>query len=234
MLYNNFNNLYLSPHCYDGGMSLGCLEFARILFDLPKLTIYNFPYIQAVKGLEFPEESTIDKIVDLLVEGKIIGWMQGSGEVGPRALGNRSILMHPGIKNGKNIINAKVKHREYWTPFAPSVLEEHASEWFEIKEPSPYMLRAVKAKKSKSKEIKSVVHEDLTSRIQTVNKDQNPLYYKLINKFYTKTGIPLLLNTSLNAGGSPIFAHMQQVEQFFNDSNVNIDAICVGNKLMIK
>tara|TARA_R110001592_G_scaffold178249_1_gene418935 strand:+ start:1844 stop:3466 length:1623 start_codon:yes stop_codon:yes gene_type:complete len=234
VLYNNFNNLHLSPHCYDGGMSLGCLEFARILFNLPKLTINNFPYIQSDIVKETPDEQTIDKVVDLLVEGKIIGWMQGGGEVGPRALGNRSILMHPGIKNGKNIINAKVKHREYWRPFAPSVLEEHTNEWFEIDEPSPYMLRAVKAKKSKLEEIKSVVHEDHTSRIQTVNKKQNPLYYKLISKFYKKTGIPLLLNTSLNAGGSPIFAHVQQVEQFFNDPKVDIDAICVGNKLAIK
>ena len=142
--------------------------------------------------------------------------------------------MHPGIKDGKNIINAKVKHREYWRPFAPSVLEEYANEWFEIDKPSPYMLRAVKAKKEKSDKIKSVVHKDYTSRIQTVNQNQNSLYYKLIQKFYKKTGIPLLLNTSLNAGGSPIFAHTQQVERFFNDNNVDIDAICVGNNLMTK
>ena len=124
-LYNNFNNLYIPPHVYDGGLSLGCLEFARILHKLPKLSIDSFPYIQSDLtnihlSPEIPKEIINDSTVDtvpadkmiklaaqLLSEGKIIGWMQGKGEIGPRALGNRSILMHPGAENGKNIINSR-------------------------------------------------------------------------------------------------------------------------------
>ena len=234
ILYNNFNNLYIPPHCYDGGLSLGLIEFARILLDFPLPNPpknMTFPYIQHDAIDKHPDDKTLDKVVDLLAEGKIVAWFQGRGEAGPRALGNRSILMHPGIKNGKDIINSRVKNREYWRPFAPSVLEEYAHEWFEIDKPSPYMLRAVKAKKEKSDKIKSVVHDDYTSRIQTVNIQQNPLFHLLLTKFYEKTGIPLLLNTSLNAGGSPIMAHVQQVEKFFKDPKVDIDAACVGDKL---
>ncbi len=231
-LFSNFKNLHIPPHPYDGGMSLGCVEFARILFKLDKMTLPNFPYVQDDEETSIPDESTIDKVVDMLVDGKIVGWFQGAGEIGPRALGNRSILMHPGLEKGKDIINERVKHREYWRPFAPSVLEEYAGEWFDLDVPSPYMLRAVTTKEDKRKIIPSVTHKDFSSRVQTVSKEQNLLYHTLIKKFYDKTGIPLVLNTSLNDGGQPIFSYRKQCVEFYN--KVDIDAICIGSELHCK
>jgi carbamoyltransferase len=232
ILFSHFKNLHIPPHAYDGGLSLGCVEFARILFDLKKMKFDNFPFIQDDKELTEPDEATIDEVVDLLVDGKIVGWFQGAGEVGPRALGNRSILMHPGLKDGKDIINERVKHREYWRPFAPSVLEEHAHEWFTLNEPSPYMLRAVTTREDKRDIIPSVTHKDYSSRVQTISKEQNNLYYTLIKKFYDKTGIPLVLNTSLNDGGYPIFSHREQCIKFLKNSD--FDAMCIGSKLYYK
>ena len=147
----------------------------------------TFPYWQDDIETEIPNNDTLNRVAELLSEGKIVGWFQGRGEVGPRALGNRSILMHPGLPNGKDILNRRVKHREYWRPFAPSLLEEHLTEWFDADIGNKFMLRAVKAKKNKYKQIQSVVHNDGTARIQTVSKNDNPLYYSLIKRFYEKS-----------------------------------------------
>jgi carbamoyltransferase len=225
-LYLKYPNLYIPPHCYDGGMSLGCVEFLRLKFKQPEFDKTGFPYWQQDNIETMPTLATIRRTAKLLADGKIVGWMQGHGEVGPRALGNRSILMHPGTENGKDILNKGVKHREHWRPYAPSVLEKCASEWFEIDKPSPYMLRTVKVKSDK---IPAVTHVDQTSRIQTVRGGH---FEKLIEEFYKLTGIPMVLNTSFNGGGEPIYSTPEQALKLYNKSKM--DAVCIGKTIYEK
>ena len=204
------------PHVYDGGLSIGALRYAvGHDFDMSK-----FPYCQDDYAPEEVNDETIERAAELLAQGKIIGWYQGHGEIGPRALGNRSILMNPMIKTGKSFLNKRVKKREWWRPFGASVLRERAGEYFDI-EDSPYMLYNAKVKQSG---LDSITHVDGTCRHQTVTYESNPTYYKLISAFEKKTGCPILLNTSLNIGGKPIASRPE-------DANVpGIDALFVGNQ----
>lgn len=137
-------------------------------------------------------------------EGKIIGWFQGSSEGGPRALGNRSILADPRDPNMKDILNSRVKFRESFRPFAPSVLYEYQEEYFDLDIKSPYMLMVADIWPVKRAEIPSVTHIDGTGRIQTVVKELSPEYYQLIDSFYELTGVPIVLNTSFNVNKEPI------------------------------
>jgi carbamoyltransferase len=184
--------LDILPHVYDGGLSIGCLRYVAGNFCIP-----NFPYIQDDVSPEDPSDKTIELAAEYLAQGKIIGWYQGHGEIGPRALGNRSILMSPLIKNGKDILNQKVKKREWWRPFGASVIKEQAHKYFDIDD-SPYMLYNSKVLVDG---LNSITHVDGTCRHQTV-KDGH--FYRLLKRFEEKTGIPVLLNTSLNVGGKPI------------------------------
>jgi carbamoyltransferase len=148
-------------------------------------------------------------IVELLVAQNIVAIFQGGAEAGPRALGNRSLLFDPRIKNGKDIVNA-VKRREKFRPFAPVVLEEYAAEWFDMNFTSPYMQYAVKCKKPHL--IPSVVHYDGTSRVQTVNEKQHYGLYHVLKKWYEKTNVPILLNTSLNIKNQPLLNDYNDLE----------------------
>ena len=132
-------------------------------------------------------------------------------EWGPRALGNRSILADPRRKEMKDVLNEKIKHRESFRPFAPSILEEHVSEYFDINISSPYMLMVAPVKKPEK--IPAVTHVDGTGRVQTVSKNSKPLYHKLISKFYELTGVPVIINTSMNVRGEPI---VNTPEQAYN------------------
>jgi carbamoyltransferase len=230
-LLKDYPNLDIVPHCYDGGLSLGCLAFVILKHNLQFPKLENFPYIQTDISVDLPSDNTIKKVAKLLAEGKIVGWYQGHGEIGPRALGNRSILMNPSIKNAKDILNYKVKHREHWRPFAPVVMEEHAGDWFDMKK-SKYMLFAANVHKNKRKFIPAVIHKDGTSRIQTVTLEDNKILYNLLKEFYSITNIPMLLNTSLNKGGGPIVGDPSQAMDIFKDTEM--DALCVGNKLYKK
>merc|ERR1711995_25527 len=128
-------NMDILPHVYDGGLSIGALRYA-VGYDFD---IGEFPYCQDDYAPEEVNDQTIEEAAELLAQGMIVGWYQGHGEIGPRALGNRSILMNPMIKNGKDILNSRVKKREWWRPFGASVLREKAAEYFDIDD-SPYML----------------------------------------------------------------------------------------------
>jgi carbamoyltransferase len=143
-------------------------------------------------------EPLLHAVVDELVEGKVVGWFQGRSEWGPRALGNRSILAHPGFPGMKDILNARIKHREAFRPFAPSVLQERQSELFEHSHPSPFMLHVYKIRPEWRARLSAVNHVDDTGRLQTVAREENPLYYDLIAAFGARTGIPVILNTSFN------------------------------------
>ena len=142
------------------------------------------------------------KVATLLAEGKIFGRLSGASEYGPRALGNRSILADPRNIKMRDYINEKVKHREVFRPFAPSILEEENRKYFDLKTTSPYMLLVAKSKKPNK--IPSAIHVDGTARVQTVNKIQNKKFYNIISAFHKKTKVPILLNTSFNDAGEPL------------------------------
>ena len=211
-------DLDILPHVYDGGLSIGALRYAvGHNFDMGK-----FPYCQDDYAPEQVTDETIEEAAELLAQGKIIGWYQGHGEIGPRALGNRSILMNPMIKDGKEILNSRVKKREWWRPFGASVLKEKAAEYFDI-EDSPYMLYNAKVKQSG---LDPITHVDGTCRHQTVTYESNSTYYKLISAFEKRTGCPILLNTSLNIGGKPIAGTQE-------DADVSgLDALIIGDRII--
>lgn len=227
-----FKNIHIPPHCPDDGLSLGCVEFLRDMYDQPKFDNSNFPYWQSDEAPDsMPTKETIQKTAEYLAEGKIVGWYQGNGEIGPRALGNRSILMDPSIKNGKDILNQRVKKREEYRPFGASILNEYTSEHFDCDYESPYMLYVIDAL-SKT-DFPSVLHVDYTCRIQTVNEQpQYAIYRDLIESFRKLTGIPMVLNTSLNVNGAPIAGYTKDAKTLFNNSD--LDVLVIGNDIMIK
>tara|TARA_Y100000782_G_C10094881_1_gene227819 strand:+ start:45 stop:596 length:552 start_codon:yes stop_codon:yes gene_type:complete len=166
-------------------------------------------------------ECTVEDIVSKLINKEIGAIFQGKLELGPRALGNRSIIADPRMKDGKDRVNL-VKNREWYRPFACSILEEHAHEWFKMGRlrSSPWMSYAIPVKEDKWKQIPAVVHEDGTCRLQTVNHKQNPFYYDLISEFYNQTNIPLILNTSFNLAGQPITFNPAKAIDIFLDSQL--------------
>lgn len=211
---DHFENFFVPPVPYDGGLSIGACQYlwhSELGNDVEK-DLFVSPYLGEVYSKEdvleaieerkeevaIRDEVSMEEAVDLLVDGNIVAIFQGRSESGRRALGNRSILANPGYKDMKSIINDKVKHRQWYRPFAPSVLESAGEEWFENFFPSPYMGFVFKIKKEKLGVAKAIEHFDGTARIQTVREDQNSLYFKLITKFHEKTGIPMVLNTSFN------------------------------------
>ena len=160
-------------------------------------------------------------------QGLVVAWSQGQGEIGPRALGNRSILFNPIIKDGKNIVN-KIKKREDYRPFGASILKEHVKKYFDNNFENPYMLYVGKVIQDN---LKSITHVDGTCRFQSVDKNQK-LYYNLIHEFYKITECPLLLNTSFNIRGKPIMSNIQDAINYFKDSK--IDVLVVGNQIYKK
>ena len=152
----------------------------------------------------YREENVIDKAVEDLENGKIIGWFQGRMEAGPRALGNRSILAHPNIAQIKDIVNEKIKFRQKWRPFCPSVLDEWKDELFEVATESKFMINTFKVKEKMYRIASEVVHVDGTARPQFVKESDNKIFHELLTKFHKKTDCPVLLNTSMNIKGEPI------------------------------
>lgn len=178
----------------------------------------------------FEEQSLLEKTAHLISNGYVVGWYQGRMEWGPRALGNRSILADPRNSKMKDVLNEKIKHRESFRPFAPSVLEEHVSDYFDIKSPSPYMLFVAKVKQPEK--IPAVTHVDGTGRLQTVSIDSNPLYYNLIKEFYNITGVPVVINTSMNVMGEPIVNTPQEAYNML--VKTDMDYLVMGNYLLSK
>jgi len=166
----------------------------------------------------------------LISEGHIIGWFQGRAEFGPRALGNRSILADPRNAKIKDSINAKIKHRESFRPFAPAILEEFQAEYFDSHTPVPFMTEVHVIKKEVQSKVPAVVHVDGTARLQTVNRQTNPLFWDVIDEFYTITGIPLVLNTSFNASGEPIVNSPHDAIKTF--LKTNLDYLIIGKYLI--
>ncbi len=164
-----------------------------------KKTIDNVNFKDDIKISYFEnDDEQVDFLTDQIINGKVLGWFSGRMEWGPRALGNRSIIADPRRTDMQKLLNLKIKKRESFRPFAPSILREKVLEWFEKSDDVPFMMQVFKIREDKRKIIPSVCHADNTGRLQTVTEDQNKRYYKLINSFDNKTGVPILLNTSFN------------------------------------
>jgi carbamoyltransferase len=248
-----FKKIHIPPSPGDAGSAIGCAMYAyysifqkerNISLDKDSiiknnvyvgpeynnekieefLKLYNIPYEK------FEDDQLLKKTVELILKQKVVGWYQGRMEWGPRALGNRSILGDPRSEKMKDILNEKIKHREKFRPFAPSILEEYTSEYFDIDISSPYMLLVAKVKKPEV--IPAITHIDGTGRLQTVSKKSNPLYYNLINEFFNQTGIPVLINTSMNVRGEPIVNTPE--DAFSMLLKTDMDAIVMGNYLIQK
>lgn len=215
----DFERLHFHPACGDDGTAIGAalwhwhhvLGNPRLPHDNARLMYSVRTYDQHVvdRALEEhaadlvvePAADHVRKAAELLAGGAVLGWWDGASEVGPRALGHRSILADPRDPAMRDRLNSRVKFREHFRPFAPSVLNERATEWFGLRD-SPFMLRA--APVSRPEEVPAITHVDGTSRLQTVSRVDNPAYYDLIAAFEDRTGIPMVLNTSLNTKGEPI------------------------------
>jgi carbamoyltransferase len=225
-----FPNLHIPPHSPDDGLSLGCIEFLRKKFNQPEFSKENFPFWQDdIRPLTNPQIDTIKKTAKLLSNGHIIGWYQGHGEIGPRALGNRSILMNPAIDNAREILNNQVKRREWFRPFGISIIEKEVENYFDFVGKSEYMLFTAQVKDKER--FKSITHVDGSCRIQTVNQSHE-IFYKLLMEFYSITGIPMLINTSLNINGRPIAGKPLEALELFNNSQMT--SLVIGNELYIK
>lgn len=171
-------------------------------------------------------QAMLDKVVDAICEGKVIGWFQGRMEFGARALGNRSLIADPRRIDMRDIINLKIKFREKFRPFAPSILEESIGEYFEINESAPFMEKVFKIKSDKRSQIPAVTHVDGTGRLQSVSYKTNPLYWDLINTFAQRTGVPIVLNTSLNENEPVVRTPDEAIACFLRTS---MDAIVLGS-----
>jgi len=198
-------NSYLGPE----------FSHARIESDLKKA---GLPY------RKLDRKPLLDIVAQQIAAGNVVGWFQGRMEWGPRALGNRSILAHPGMPGMKDILNARIKQREWFRPFAPSIIEERQREYFEHDHPSPFMLHVYKIRPEKRSQLSAVNHVDDTGRLQTVGRDENPLYHDLIRTFERKTGIPVVLNTSFNEN-EPIVCKPEEAIDCFKRTRMDVLAI---------
>lgn len=172
------------------------------------------------------DNDTIERTAKLLADGCVLGWFQGRTEFGPRALGNRSVLVHPGRPDAKDLINSKIKRRESFRPFAPSILREYVNEYFETEDDVYFMEKVFKIKEEKRKLLPAVTHVDGTGRLQTVHKEVSPKYYALIESFNKKTGLPILLNTSFNENEPIVNTPSEALDCFLR---TEMDAIVLGN-----
>ena len=190
-----------------------------------------------MKVLIADDDRLMDQVADRLQQGKVIGWFQGRFEWGPRALGSRSILADPRNPAMKDIVNTKIKFREPYRPFAPSVLAECAETYFELPNamhhyPARYMLYVVPVRPSKQSSLPAITHVDGTGRLQTVFRDASPRYYQLIERFGQATGMPALLNTSFNLKGEPIVNTPANAFNTFSKSEM--DMLVMGNFIVEK
>jgi|688.fasta_scaffold90723_1 carbamoyltransferase len=209
-----FREVYIPSAGHDAGISMGAALYVQHqLLIMPRQepiysaytgSRYTNDEIAAVlqeKGITFTQmedAQLYDKVTECLIGGGVVGWMSGRAEFGPRALGGRSIIADPRRSDAKALLNGKIKRRESFRPFAPSILKEHVADYFELDEPVPFMEKVFPIRKEKQEIIPAVTHVDGTGRLQTVDRLVSPRYYALIEAFYHKTGVPILLNTSFN------------------------------------
>lgn len=239
-----FKDIFILPASNDDGISLGCAYFGyynilkgkeRHPYNMYTGKIYNDEEIEkALEGMKYYKSNDIIKeVAQLISEHKIIGWFQDKSEYGARALGNRSILCDPRDGKMKDILNDKVKHRESFRPFAPTVLYEEADKFFTVDGSDyPYMLRIVDVLEDAKPKLQAITHVDGTARIQTVRREDNNKYYDLIKEFGKLTDVPVLLNTSFNVAGEPIVETPKDAVKCF--LGTEIDVLIIGNYIVKK
>ncbi len=241
-----FKDVYVMPAAGDNGTGIGASYFVynKILGN-KRQYIHESPYIgtkysndeilKTIKECKLKAEffdDICDEAAKILHQGNIIGWFQGAMEIGPRSLGNRSILADPSRPGMKDKINSDVKHREAYRPFAPSCIEEEKSQYFETNVEDPFMLKVCDVKEQYRDVLSAITHVDGTARLQTVRKDINPRYHELLEKFASLSGFPVLLNTSFNVMGEPIVeSPMQAIRCFFT---TGLDVLIIGNYVIRK
>ena len=232
-----FRRVYIQPAANDSGTAIGAAYYVHhTISGKPRRFIMDHAYY----GPEYPEpemlrvlessgaafrrldrQPLLDAAAERLAQGKVLGWYQGRMEFGPRALGNRSILVDPRRHDMKDILNARIKHREPFRPFAPVVKEDKTAEYFEKSDPSPFMLMTYNVRRDKLDTIPAPTHVDGTGRLQTVTRSQNALYYDLLDAFEQRTGVPVLLNTSFNEN-EPIVNNPQEALDCFLRTKMDV------------
>jgi len=239
--HSGFSNIFIQPAASDDGCAIGCCLYGwhRIYGKKKRSVLKNAylgrPYNEAEikktldeRGIFYErlnKAALIRMVANLIAQGKVVGWFQDGSEFGPRALGHRSILADPRNINMKDKINKKVKRREEFRPYAPSILRESLSEYFELDCASPFMLISASVKEEKRRLIPAVLHIDGTARIQTVAKKENSIFYELIKEFKKVTKIPLILNTSFNVRGRPIVETPKDALDIFLYTDMDILAL---------
>lgn len=251
--YTPYRQIYIQPNASDGGGSLGAAYYVwHQCLGNPRSFVMKHAYwgpgfddnaIQKVidNSLVALQEKSCSiecvgdtevlcrKVAQGIADGNIVGWFQGRMEWGPRALGNRSILVDPRRKEMQDVLNSRIKRREWFRPFAPSILLEHTGEYFEKDYPDPFMVKVYLIRKEKRNSIPAVTHADGTGRLQTVSCQENPLYWKLLREFERLTGIPVLLNTSFNEN-EPIVCQPQEALECF--LRTRMDILVLGNYII--
>ncbi len=242
-----FEEFFFQPVASDAGTSLGsALYYYHQVLKKPRRFVFEHPYwgpefsnekieeVLRAENLVYHRETNIARATaEKIAQGKIVGWFQGRMEAGPRALGCRSIVVDPRDPGMKDRLNARVKKREHFRPFAPSVIEEKASEYFILPkgQPSPYMILIADVVEGKKKVIPAVTHNDGTARFHTVRRATNPRYWDLINEFGKITGVPVLLNTSFNENEPIVCTPLDAVRCFLR---TEFDVLSIGDFLVLK
>lgn len=246
---SGFKNVFIQPAAGDSGGALGTAFYLyNTVLKNPRAFVMKHAYwgpsfsdeqVEAVlrrNNISYEyhdrEEDLLEATAELIEQGKVVGWFQGRLEFGPRALGSRSLVADARNPKMKDIINAKVKFREPFRPFAPSVLKEHAHEYFEMPAgmDAPFMLLVPKVRPQMHSVLPAITHKDGTGRVQTVTEEENGRYYRLIKTFGRRTGIPVVINTSYNVRGEPIVCTPQDALNTF--VNTGIDVVVMGNYLV--
>jgi carbamoyltransferase len=240
-----FDGLYIQPAAGDSGISVGAAYFVwnqklgrergyvmDHAYTGPEYSDAEYGSAVRAAGLEselLDDDTLFRTVAERIAAGEVIGWFQGKMEFGPRALGNRSIVTDPRRDDMKDILNARIKHREPFRPFAPSILAERTGEWYEQDYTSPFMILVYKTKADKRDKVPAVNHVDDTGRLQTVERHVNPRYYRLIEEFERQTGVPILLNTSFNENEPIVMTPQNAVETF---QKTRIDVLVLGNRVV--
>lgn len=241
-----FDEVFIQPGAGDEGSSIGsALYLLHHIFKQPRRYVMEHAFL----GPEYSDEEIESELkewgliyekfddiagvtAEILAEGKFVGWFQGRMEFGPRALGGRSILADPRRAEVKDILNSRVKHREPYRPYAPTVLEEACGEYFGSSYPSPFMLLVYRVRPEKRSVVPAIVHIDGSARVQSINERQHPLYWRVVKRFGELTGVPVVLNTSFNFRGEPIVNTPRDAVKCF--MTTGLDALAIGSFLVVK
>jgi carbamoyltransferase len=237
-----FEELYIQPAAGDSGTAVGAAYYVwNQELGKPRGFVMEHAYTgpaydddairaalaeASVEAARLDDEALFATVADRIASGDVVGWFQGRMEFGPRALGHRSIVADPRSHEMKDVLNARIKHREPFRPFAPSILAERTREWFEQSYPSPFMVLVYKTAADKRERVPAVNHVDDTGRVQSVEERVEPRYYRLIREFERQTGVPILLNTSFNENEPIVMTPREALDTFLK---TRMDVLALGN-----